>query len=332
MFNQINNQIKKYFGFSNSESKGFIVLVILLLLFAALPFLLDLIPNSKNTTEASDQLKLDSLKAKILSKIEKVKADDPKYSEKEYEHNYDQFANEKSDYKPRTLFRFDPNTLPASGFESLGLPNFLAERIIKYRNAGGKFKSTEDLKKIYGLRPETYSKLAPYVNIASTASTPNDYSTQANNTSEVYPKPIESTKPINPFAKHPVAFDFNKADTTTLMNIKGIGSKLSMRIIKFRDNLGGFYAENQIREVFGLDSTVVLEMLKYGSVKSPIYNKIDINNATEMRHPYLKPYIAKAIIAYREQHGKFNNVTNLKNIKLLDEATIEKIKPYLKFN
>ena len=58
---------------------------------------------------------------------------------------------------------------------------------------------------------------------------------------------------------------------------------------------------------------------------------MQINDASELKHYYLKPWVAKAIISYRDQHGKFKSAADLKNIKLLDEVTLQKITPYLKF-
>jgi competence protein ComEA len=331
MIKQVLNQIKQYFGFSNSETGGFLVLIFLLLILILLPFIYRILPVSKQNNSTADQLKLDSLQKELLTKIDHSKSEKGNYESDNFEHNYDQFSSNKSDYSPRKLFAFDPNTLDVNGFKSLGLPDFLAERIEKYRNAGGKFKHPEDFKKIYGLLPATYSKLAPYINIQNENNSPNErseFNIFANNGEKISDF---NTKTTNTNFKKTIAFDLNKADTTTLMTVKGIGSKLSQRIIKFRDNLGGFYSENQVREVFGLDSAVVMEILKFGSINSGIYNKIEINEANEIKHPYLKPYIAKAIIAYRQQHGKYNSIADLKNVKLLDEKTVEKIKPYLKF-
>jgi competence ComEA-like helix-hairpin-helix protein len=59
--------------------------------------------------------------------------------------------------------------------------------------------------------------------------------------------------------------------------------------------------------------------------------KINQLSLSELRHPYLKYFQAKAIIAYREQHGAFKNSEDLKQIKILDEATLLKISPYIEF-
>ncbi|MES2794865.1 MAG: helix-hairpin-helix domain-containing protein [Bacteroidota bacterium] len=330
MINQFLNQIKRYFGFSNSETGGFLILILLLIAFISLPLIYRLFPVDSEPLSYSDQIKLDSLQKELLSKIEQ-KSEPNQYEKDTYSGNYNQFSNEKAEFASKKLFKFDPNRLDMEGFKTLGLPDFLAQRIIKYRNAGGKFKTKEDLQKIYGLLPATYSKLEPFIIIENNSDHKfnENFSENKNN-----PDPnlaIKQTYTKENSFKKPISFDLNTADTTIFMTIKGIGSKLSQRIIKFRDNLGGFHSENQVREVFGLDSTVVIEILKYGSIKSGIYHRIEINQTNELRHPYLKPYIAKAILAYRNQHGTYNGIDDLRKIKLLNEATLSKINPYLKY-
>jgi competence protein ComEA len=326
---QLLNQIKQYFGFSSSEASGFVVLIILILVFISLPIIYRLIPNTNSDFTQTDQQKLDSLQKELLARINHKKETND-YNKGDYDNNFDHFSSGKSNFTPKKLFSFDPNTISSDGFQSLGLPEFIAERIVKYRNAGGKFKSKEDLKKIYGLLPATYSKLEPYIQISGVGKIENKADFVQNASTNSSPSEVTSKyPPINSFAKKPVSFDLNRADTTVLMNIKGIGSKLSARIIKVREFYGGFYSVDQIKEVYGLEPEVIEEISKYAFVKNPVLRKININDASEIRHLALKPYISKAIINYRAQHGKFNSIDDLLNIKILDKESLEKIRPYL---
>jgi competence protein ComEA len=321
--NELKKYIKQYFGFSNGEASGFLILLLLLVLFIALPFIFNSLPNTVQNNDTIDEVKLKALQAQLLANIDK-KSLDEKQEQFEYDNNYDKFSNENYPNKSGSLFRFDPNEIDKQGLISLGIPQFIADRIVKYRNAGGTFKKKEDLKKIYGLLPATYAKLEPYIDINN-----NNDAITIDPKSE---KPsIEVTKTAETkYGKKTVLFDLNIADSTTLMTVKGIGSKLSQRIIKFRDNLGGFHSPNQIKEVFGLDSSVIIEILRYGSVKTP-FKKININEVSEIKHPYLKPFVAKAIIAYRNQHGKYANIEDLSKVKIIDANTLLKLKPYLTF-
>ncbi|MBW7641834.1 helix-hairpin-helix domain-containing protein [Geobacillus thermoleovorans] len=60
--------------------------------------------------------------------------------------------------------------------------------------------------------------------------------------------------------------------------------------------------------------------------------QVAVNTATEeelMQLPGIGPAKAKAIIAYREEHGPFQRVEDLLNVTGIGEKTLEKLKPYL---
>jgi len=69
--------------------------------------------------------------------------------------------------------------------------------------------------------------------------------------------------------------------------------------------------------------------------KIPAGPKIDINTANLqqlMELPGIGESKGKAILAYREQHGKFRRVEQLLDIKGIGEKMLAKMKPYLQIN
>lgn len=59
---------------------------------------------------------------------------------------------------------------------------------------------------------------------------------------------------------------------------------------------------------------------------------VDINTAGLMEFeglPYIGLEKAKAIIAYREEHGSFSSVDELTRIKGIGPATVDKLKPFI---
>lgn len=317
----LNRWIRDYFGFSSSESRGFLVLLFVIAGLLLTPFLLDFLPDK--VPPANDSQKLDS----VVAQLEVSTPEEYPYEIKEKHSRRSDYHSEKA--VSVRLFPFNPNTISAEQWQQLGLPRWMAERILKYRAKGGAFRKKEDLLRIYDFPRDTYQKLEPYIQLPELANT---------KSSDFAPSPSlpASTLPYSTSPKREklTRFDLNEADTSQLKKVYGIGSKLASRIIRFRDNLGGFVREEQIREVWGLDSTVVLELLKHGHISNPTtIRKIRINEvkAEEFRHPYLKPYVAKAIMAYRNQHGAFRSVADLKAVKLLDEQTLKKLEPYLAY-
>jgi DNA uptake protein ComE-like DNA-binding protein len=172
--------------------------------------------------------------------------------------------------------------------------------------------------KIYGMDSSLYEQLYAYIQLPENRA--------------------EGKKDVRVFTppgqKANLTIDINTADTTQLKNIYGIGSTLAKRIIKFRDGLGGFILPTQFQEVYGLDSAVVNKLNKLCYIDKTFEpKKININAADEKMlssHPYIKRNIARAIVAYRFQHGDFNSVDELGNISLIQPSDAAKIKPYLK--
>jgi competence protein ComEA len=60
--------------------------------------------------------------------------------------------------------------------------------------------------------------------------------------------------------------------------------------------------------------------------------QLDINEVSQRQleaHPYVNKNIAKAIVNFRFQHGKFATVQDLAKIHVLDTLAIAKVSPYL---
>ena len=146
------------------------------------------------------------------------------------------------------------------------------------------------------------------------------------------PRPTKLTQRSH-LPPQPKRFDINTADEAQLRTIKGIGEVLSARIVKFRDKLGGFVRPGQYEQVYGLRPEVV-DRLKQRTYISPNFRpqRLNINTADVKilaAHPYLTYQQAQAIVRYREQHGPFPHLEALKDLVLMDAATLEKSKPYL---
>lgn len=230
--------------------------------------------------------------------------------------------NEKKQDTPKPeLSIFNPNTAARQTLVKLGFPEKLAARIITYRSKGGQFRVRADLLRIYGMDTSLYQRLHKFIDLPLF----------------IKRDTTHSKRPFIPRAKpvwtEPESFNINAADTTQLMEIQGIGSKLSARIIKYRDALGGFISRDQLAEVFGLDSVVVNRLSKKTYVETGfVPRKININTATEAilaGHPYFSRSEARSIVAYRFQHGEFKSIGDLTNLSTFRENTIRRIEPYL---
>jgi competence ComEA-like helix-hairpin-helix protein len=144
----------------------------------------------------------------------------------------------------------------------------------------------------------------------------------------------EPPKPATSKATPGVIIELNTADSAKLTGLNGIGPSFARRIISYRNRLGGFVKKEQLLEVFGLDSEKYTGLQAQVSVDASKIKKIPVNTVgfDGLSHfPYLTYKQMNAIIRFREQHGEYESTDDLKNIVIMDDATLQKIKPYLTF-
>lgn len=127
---------------------------------------------------------------------------------------------------------------------------------------------------------------------------------------------------------------FSESDSVLLQIVPGIGALTAGRIIKHRENLGGFIQIAQLNEVYGLKPEVIPLIWEYFDFDAAPIRKLAINRTTVSElasHPYISYQEAKVMVAYRLQHGEFQAATDLLAIKIFKVDWVEKIAPYLSF-
>lgn len=218
----------------------------------------------------------------------------------------------------------DPNQASLQELVAMGFPPKIARNIDKYRLKGGQFYDKKGLMRMYGMNDSLYQVVSPYLRFP-------DWE-------EVYPKPEDrlfKERPRKPQRKPGIRrFELNGAYAEDFAQIRGIGPVLSLRILAFREALGGFRHREQLYDVYGLDSALVDSLLAYTwlDVSKVRLKKLNVNTATAdtlRRHPYLNWRLAGLIVAYREQHGPYEHLEALQEIKILRPETFQKICPYL---
>lgn len=207
------------------------------------------------------------------------------------------------------LFRFNPNLATDKDFASLGLTDRQISNIRKYQNKGGTFRNLNDFFKIYGLNEAQKKSLADFVFFDE----PND----------LHSSDIE--------VKNEKLIELNDADSTLLKQLPGIGTKLSKRMIKYRDLLGGFYSREQLKEVYGLNEVTILGFSKLITIDTTKIRKLNLNFADEFefsRHPYLSKKQAAKIVKFRTKNGSFHQLSVLQDSMILNIEEFKRIRPY----
>lgn len=213
---------------------------------------------------------------------------------------------------------FDPNTADSVLLRQLGLPVYIVRNILKYRAKGGVFRSPESFSRIYGLKEEVYQKLKPYITIAPLVSV-------SHVRTDTF-RQLKDTIPYIPKYEEGTIVDLNKADTSILKRIPGIGSTLARMIVVYRQRLGGFYDVSQLQEV----PHVGVELNKWFVVTPAGLHKIQVNSASldKLRsHPYMDFYKAKAIMEYRRKRGKIKGLSQLSMFEEFTEKDLKRLSP-----
>ncbi|WP_245188918.1 ComEA family DNA-binding protein [Maribacter dokdonensis] len=127
--------------------------------------------------------------------------------------------------------------------------------------------------------------------------------------------------------------DLNTVTAQDLQKISGIGEKLSARIIKFRDRLGGFLIDEQLYDVYGLEKDVVKRTLnEFRVISKPKIVKINVNIATASELSkliYLQKHVSESIVNYRNLNGSINSLNELSKIENFPIERIDRIALYL---
>ena len=285
----------------------FVILVIILTIFFLPYFKTQDLPDHAEFRKELARLKIDTADKRRFKNSE------------EYYNDYTPNAKRKEIAQAES-FLFDPNSATVEDWGRLGIKEKTALTIQKYIAKGGRFYKPEDIKKIWGLHVSDAERLLPYVRIKETAGS-----------YQSFEKP-ESQKTTNSLMRKVVRdVDINLADTLAFKDLPGIGSKLSQRIVAFREKLGGFHSIEQVGETYFLPDSVFQKIKPHLIISSGQLKQININSASAEQlksHPYIRYNLANAIISYRKQHGNFKSIDDLKKIMIFSEEEFIKTAPY----
>lgn len=286
----------EYFSYSVREIRS--LSVILIILFISLGFRLLLPLLDKGEIEPDPDLIHESLEyAEAIKKRESVTLS----------------SNEVFQIKDQQdFFSFDPNTADREDLHKLGFNRQVVINIIRYRDAGGSFRSPKDLRKIYGLDTVFFERIKPWITINN-----EDHQTLQMKRDDL----VHITENR----------DINRSDFPDLAFIAG-ESIISRRILRYRDLLGGFHHMDQLKEVYEMSDSLfeVIEKNFYPDSSSIIKLSLGLSSYGEfLRHPYLEKEHVNLIMKYREFSAERSSLSEFLRLKILPDSVIALIMPYL---
>ncbi len=305
--------IRDFFGFSKTEVNGTLVLIPAIVFLLFTPYLYRHIVDSENHTASEDKRLLDSLVSSIDAGL---------------------ITEEILTENPITYFPFNPNTASVDELTALGIPKFLATRMINYRSQGGKFLIKRDVLKIYDFPDSLFDQLSVYMLL------PDEKQKAIVRHEELIANKVpdllaEEPLPSEVAPKALFRVELNSADSLDLWALRGIGKSYARRIISYRKLLGGYHSISQLQEVYGMSDTLFQAIRPYLVLSDSIpLRKISINLATFkelLAHPYIDYEQTKEILNSKSENGKFRRREDMFRLKLMDSVKIERLLPYLNF-
>jgi competence protein ComEA len=325
--------LKRFFSFSKPEQLGLVTLILMVVVFWLVKYFIGFL----NPPPEIDLIELNRLAEEIRKMPKPNKYSNYNKHTSSYSSNQSHSTaknNIKQNKTEEALFYFNPNTLDQKGWRELGLSEKQALSVIKFNSKGNSFKKKEDLKKVFVISDEFYKKVEPYIKIENSLHqqtivqlehNENEIRETFNNKSTYLEKPTQ--KEFEPI-------ELNSADTSVLKSLKGIGSFYAIKILRYKQKLGGFIKKEQLLEIPEIDSALYQSVKNNILLDSTLIDKIPINKVSSFRlsgHPYFSKNLALALINYRDRNGKYLTKNDLKKCLLVNDKIFNKIVPYLSF-
>ena len=131
-----------------------------------------------------------------------------------------------------------------------------------------------------------------------------------------------------------VSINLNRADTSQLKKIPGIGPVYAQRIVEYRASLGGFHSLAQLKEVSGIGDVRFAELQKWVYIMPDSHKLIYVNRATfnEMNnHPYFNISLIRPIKTLQQDGVRIESIEELCKITGIKKKDAARLAPYLSF-
>ncbi len=228
--------------------------------------------------------------------------------------------------KSKKIFPFNPNFISDYKGYQLGLSKNELDKLFAFRKQNRYVNSAKEFQEVTGVSDSLLQVIQPYFKFPDWVTYKNKKRFENTNFKNGNSNSI--TKPIQ-------IIDLNQATQEDFIKIYGIGPALSERILKYKENLGGFVHVDQLDEVWGLNPDVLVKLKSNFQVlrmpNVPKYKINDLSLKELMKFPYFNYAIAKEIVTYRSMNGDLKNVEDLTKIKGISVEKINIIALYLEF-
>ncbi len=230
-------------------------------------------------------------------------------------------AKSNKAYTPK-IYPFNPNFLKEGKAYRLGLSADEHDRLLDYRSKGQWINSAEDFQNVTKVSDELLNNIKTYFKFP-------DWVVEQQRQKISKPK-IKTTLSFEE------KLDLNAATLQDLQKINGVGEVLSSRIIRYRNKIGKFRSDIQLKDVYGLKPNVIERITAQITVKTNLNPpKININSASliELAEiPYFDYELAREIFQFVKVNQGIESFEELSKLQQFPSHKIDRIKLYLAIN
>jgi len=310
------NHISDFLDLNKTERRGMLILALLILSVILIRIYYPQAGNRVVLPDLTPQ-QADSLR-NWLKDIEDKEVATPYKKWGSFPQSFHKSFNQE-ERKIKPVSSFDPNGLPLEKWMEMGFSEKQAQMIKKYEAGGANFNCKEDVAKLWCVSEDEYRVLEPYILLPSKNDSAYKPQKQFNNNKS-------KDKTI-------ISIEINTASDEEFKSLPGVGPYFAAQIIKRRIALGGFSSLEQLLEIKKMDTSLYFKILPNLILNPNAVRKINVNTATleELReHPYFTYNISLALINYREQHGAFKSIEEIKKCALITPEVFSRLLPYIK--
>lgn len=227
-----------------------------------------------------------------------------------------------------SVFPFNPNTLDSAGWVRLGLSPRQTAALLKYRRKGGRFRSKEDLRKLYVVDEHFFQRVAPYIRFDADSLKP-----EATNDSVAIYESHFLKRPFKQESSQKL-LNLNRVSADELIRVPGIDAVLAQRIIEYRSKVGGFTSAQQLKKIREPEPGFWERVMPYFTVEELPAPKVNINYAAEeelIRLPLIGRTRARALRQARQREGFFHSLDELRQRKVLPDSVVDAIQHLIEF-
>ena len=183
-----------------------------------------------------------------------------------------------------------------------GVGQKTAEKILAYRDAHGPIERMGQFQEVKGIGKATLQRFVCYFYAEKEGKLPCEVATIRHGVGRV---------------------NINTANAKLLQTLPGIGTKKAEVIVKDRKENGLYHSVDDLQRIKGIGRGMVDKLADLVEVR------LDINNARGAEFEIMGFMNGDTIVKYRDEHGKFGAVADLKKVPGIDAGHVDGIADYL---